>query len=353
MSAPLSPGQIAARPAPAEAVTTGNIMPGEAPASRLSAIDLARGLALLAMAAYHALWDLGFLRLTPANHALSGPGRVAAHLIAGSFLALVGIGLVLANGAGIRWRASLLRLARIGGAALLITAATWIAFPDSYIFFGILHCIALSSLLALPFLRAPWWLTAACATLAIAAPSLAAAWAPGGSILDAPALLFLGLGREMPRTNDYVPLFPWFGMVLAGLALARAGVPALRLSPLGLWRPTTRPARAFSFAGRHSLAIYLVHQPILLGLLGGLAFLTGPHPQAGVAEFRRDYLANCTRSGGSEGACRVAARCTVAALRRERLWTAEGAGFSTAQRLRAQRLSGLCYEAAEGTSPPP
>ena len=164
--------------------------PPAPPPRRQAVIDLARAAALAAMAGYHALWDLGFLQLTPENYALAPAGRVAAHLIAGSFLVLVGIGLVLMNGRSLQVRPTLRRFARIALAAAAITAATWVAFPGSYIFFGVLHCIALSSLLGLPFLRLPVWLVALCAALVLAAPHLVHA-----PVLDAPGLQFLGLGR--------------------------------------------------------------------------------------------------------------------------------------------------------------
>lgn len=321
--------------------------PHPSPDRRIAALDLARGAALAAMAAYHGLWDLGFLHLTPLNLALTPPGRLAAHAIAGTFLLLVGIGLVLANGDGLRPRPFLLRLARIGGAALLITAATRFAFPQSYIFFGILHCIAVSSVLGLPFVFLPAWLTALAALAVMLAPRLVA-----HSLLDAPELYFLGLGRGLPDTNDWVPLFPWFGLVLAGIALARLVRPALAGSRLARWRPRNPVARAAAFAGRHSLAVYLVHQPVLLALFAGIAALTGPHPKAGLASFRKDYVANCTRTGGEPEACRIASRCTADALRREGLW-GSGQPYAPEQRAKAQGLSQLCYEAAEGTAAPP
>ncbi|AWN38141.1 DUF1624 domain-containing protein [Methylobacterium radiodurans] len=323
--------------------------PSPAPApdptrGRLAVIDALRGAALAAMAAYHATWDLGYLRLTPENLALSPAGRVAAHLIAGSFLLLVGVGMVLMNGERFRPRPTLLRVSRIGLSALAVTLATWLAFPDSFVFFGVLHCIAVSSLLGLPFLFVPVWVTGLAAALVVAAPHLVRA-----EFLDAPALFFLGLGQGLPRTNDYVPLFPWFGIVLAGIALGRLGLPRLARSPLGAWRPAGRIGRAAGFAGRHSLAIYLVHQPLLLGALTSVAALTGPHPRAGERAFRADYAAHCTRTGGEARACRIAARCTVAALRRETLWLAQDRAFTGEERLRAQALSQACYEAAEGT----
>ncbi|AWN42233.1 DUF1624 domain-containing protein [Methylobacterium durans] len=317
------------------------------PGPRLAVIDAARGAAIVAMVVYHTVWDLGFLSLTPDNYALTSPGRAAAHLIAGSFLFLVGVGLVLMNGDRIRPRPFGLRLLRIGAAALLITLATYFAFPDSFIFFGVLHCIALASVLALPFLRLPPALILLAAGLVAAAPHLIAS-----PLLDAPALRFLGLGVTLPRTNDYVPLFPWFGAVLAGLVAGRAFLPRLAASRIGRWHPG-RAGRALAFAGRHSLAIYLLHQPLLLAALTGIVTLTGPHPRAGLARFHADYEANCVRTGGEAAACARAARCTAEALRRESLWSADGRRFTPAETLRAQALSETCYAEAEGAAPNP
>ncbi|KQO71808.1 hypothetical protein ASF22_14720 [Methylobacterium sp. Leaf87] len=323
------------------------------PRMRIDALDVARGLALAAMAAYHATWDLGYLRLTPENYALTPPGRIAAHLIAGSFLILVGAGLVLAHGTGIRRRAVLTRFARIGGAALAVTVATYLLFPGSYVFFGILHCIAVASVLALPFLFAPAVVTAVCAALVIAAPGVAGWGLADGSALDSPVLFFLGLGKTLPQTNDYVPLFPWFGLVLVGIVAERLGGPRLAKTRLGRWRAVRGPGRATAWAGRHSLAVYLVHQPVLLALFSGIAALTGPHPRAGEAEFRTVYARNCVATGGEAAACRVAARCLVGAFRRDGLWAQAQRTFTVAERARAQALSQGCYEAAEGTAPAP
>ncbi len=300
------------------------------PVRRLAIVDLARAVALLAMALYHLTWDLGFLRLTPENAALSPIGRLAAHGIAGSFLVLVGISLVLARGRG-GWRSYLLRLGRIAAAAGAISLATLWLFPESWIFFGILHCIALSSVLALPALAAPLPLVWVGAALVLAGPALAAA-AGAPAILDAPGLLFLGLGSVVPTTNDYVPLCPWFGCVLAGIGLGRAAGPRLAgLAPRGVGAaPADRAARGGG--GRHSLAVYLVHQPVLLGLLYGVAALTGPHPRAGEAQFLRDYRTTCAEAGGGAAACRVAARCALVRLREE----GPVAGWAAASRRRSR-----------------
>ncbi|HEX8166850.1 MAG TPA: heparan-alpha-glucosaminide N-acetyltransferase [Beijerinckiaceae bacterium] len=282
-------------------------------AGRIDAVDAARGAALVAMAVYHFSWDLSFFQLIETPVGTDPAWKWFARAIAGSFLFLVGVSLVLGHGDGIRWRRFSRRLAMVAGAAAAVTVATYFAFPDSYIFFGILHCIALSSVLALPFLRLPWPATLAVAALVLAAPHLL-----DGQAFDAPALAWLGLGARVPVTNDWVPVFPWFGMVLAGVAAARLARPQLRGSAR---RPAkSRSARALAWAGRRSLAIYLVHQPLLLALLYPAAMLAGPNPAAEAAPFLRQCERTCISGGRGDETCRRACACAVAELKRNGLW---------------------------------
>jgi uncharacterized membrane protein len=284
---------------------------------RWDAIDVARGIAILAMVIYHAAWDLSFLKLV-AFDAIGDPGwKAFARSIASSFLALVGVSLALAHARGVRRGPFLRRLARIGGAALLVTAATVVAFPDAYIFFGILHCIAVSSVLALPFLRAPWPAAAGAALAAVAAPRLLTSPA-----LDHPALDWLGLGATEPVTNDYVPIFPWFAAVLVGLLIGRA---ILRAGPgaLARWRAASPLSRGFVTAGRWSLPVYLVHQPVLLALFYGILQITGPSPAAEAAPFVRQCAAGCVTPDRSAALCTAICDCAAQRLRRdETLWRA-------------------------------
>jgi uncharacterized membrane protein len=151
------------------------------------------------------------------------------------------------------WR----RLAAIAGCALLVSAGSYLVFPASYIYFGVLHAISLSLLLARPLAQRPR-LAALLGVAIVAAGNLVAHPA-----FDARALQWLGFTTVKPRTEDYVPLFPWLGVVLCGIAAAAAG----RRHPATL-AALDRSAPAWLAAiGRHSLPIYMLHQPLLIGAL--------------------------------------------------------------------------------------
>lgn len=280
---------------------------------RVPAVDVARGVAVAAMVFYHFAWDLSELRLIETEVTQEPGWRLFARVIAASFLLLAGIGLALGHPDAIRWRPFLRRLGTVAGAALLITAATAVAYPQSYIFFGILHAIALSSLLAVPLTQAPAWVAALAAGLAWAAPAVLT----GLAVFEIPALAFLGLAGHPPVTNDWVPLLPWSGFAFAGVAAGKAG----RRLLAGRSRPLPPgPAGALAWAGRHSLVIYLLHQPVLLGLLAGLVQATGPNPAAVAAPFARSCAASCSETGQPETVCRATCACTVAEIRRAPLW---------------------------------
>ncbi|MCA1300665.1 heparan-alpha-glucosaminide N-acetyltransferase [Stappia indica] len=283
---------------------------------RLDLLDVARGLALLTMAVYHLSWDLAWFRLVdwPVS---SGPGwRLFAALIAGSFLFLVGVGLVLAHRRKIQWRKATIRLARIALAAAAISAATHLALGDQYVRFGILHAIAASSLIALPFVRLPVPVTLGAAALAAALPRLLP-----GVLGDSPWLLWTGLTGAPPAAVDYVPLLPWLAPVLLGVAAARLALarPGL-IEGLGRWQTHARWSRLAAFAGRHSLIVYLLHQPVLYASVW-LVVATGLTPDRTAREFVEECVLSCTFTM-EEAACQRVCACTLEALRRDGTWAA-------------------------------
>jgi uncharacterized membrane protein len=274
-------------------------------------IDAVRGLAILAMIVYHAVWDLGYFGLTGIDAGEDPLWRWFAHIIAGTFLALVGIGLVLATRNGFRARRYLRRLAIIVGAALLVTLGTYWIFPEAFVFFGILHCIAAASVLALPFLRLPVWVTAIAAVACIAAPQFLA-----HPFFNDPGWLWLGLSTVQPATVDYVPVLPWFGLTLAGIVLAKLTLAWRDETFWSHWQPRAFPGRALVWCGRWSLPIYLVHQPILFGLAYLLSLTMTPSAAMSVEGYKSQCKEVCVLDGGNETACEVQCTCDVQALER-------------------------------------
>lgn len=232
---------------------------------RFLPLDLARTAALFGMVIFHFTYDLEmFGYITPGTMFLWG-WQAFATVIAGSFLFLAGFSLSLVHGAGINWPKAARRLLILGGAAALITTATYFAMPESFIFFGILHSITAASVVgfALLALRVP----ASLILLSGVAVLAATRWLKT-TALDAPWLLWLGLGTQPRQSLDYEPLFPWLAPFLFGLALAKLAINFGLFTPRTVSRPIpAKPLRLLAWPGKHSLAIYLIHQPILIGLM--------------------------------------------------------------------------------------
>lgn len=297
--------------------------------SRLEAIDFARGLALLAMAIYHFAWDLEFFGYAPPGMTAEGGWRLFARSIASSFLFLVGVSLFLAHARGFRRGPFLKRLAMVAGAAAAISLVTWLAVPGGFIFFGILHQIALASVLGLAFLRAPAWVAIVVAIAVAAAPHFLRS-----TFFDHPALWWVGLSSVNPHSNDYVPLFPWFAAILLGLAAAKIAAAAglfQRLGQLSL-HEWTRPLQ---FAGRHSLAVYLIHQPVLIACVWLFSLVAPPAQTAPDVAFTRACTAQCEETRGQEF-CALYCVCVLEGLEAENRLEeihSQSATEETAQRL--------------------
>jgi uncharacterized membrane protein len=234
---------------------------------RLIALDLARSAALAGMVAYHLTYDLEAFGWLAPGTAFTGWFWWHARLVAGSFLFLAGVSLWMAHGRGFRPRAFLRRLAVLALAAGAISLATRVALPEAFIFYGILHSIAVASVAGLALLRLPIPAGAALTALTLALP-----WLWSSPAFDGRALAWTGLFQTMPRTVDFQPFFPWAAALMAGVIAARLAERAGALAALrGLDGPILR---RLAWPGRHSLAVYLIHQPILIALVAaGTYFL--------------------------------------------------------------------------------
>ncbi len=210
------------------------------------------------MVVFHFCFDLAYFGLAGFDFYNDAFWLNARTFILSSFLLLVGVGLVLANSGGVVFRRYFRRLILITGAALLVSVSTWIMLGERMVFFGVLHCIAAASVIGLLFVRAGWLNMLFGTALIVFAVNYQSVW------FDEPGRRWIGLMTHKPMTEDYVPLLPWFGVVLIGMALG----PALHdLAERVQHRLEMRPVNLLAYAGRHSLIIYLVHQPLLLGLL--------------------------------------------------------------------------------------
>lgn len=246
--------------------------------NRLVVLDLARGAALIAMIIYHAIWDglqFGLINWTLERDLAL---QQSAKLIAGSFLFIAGISIALASARSakplINKRGFWKRFALLAGAAALVSIATFFALPQAPIYFGILHHIALSSVILALLTPLPAFFL-----VALGAGVLIINAYVGIEVFNHPATIWLGLGTQNPVTADWVPLFPWLAAGLIGLAIGKMVIipwMASRPPRSGDVHSSNRPAKLLSWMGRHSLAIYLIHQPILIGLIQAYLWMI-PH----------------------------------------------------------------------------
>lgn len=266
------------------------------------------------MFAYHFTWDLAHFGFIAAGAPFSPGFRLFSHAIASTFLFLAGVSLVLARREPFEWTRYFVHLARIAAAAGLVTAASAILFPSGLIFFGILHCIVLAIALATPCLFLP-----PIAALMAAAIVALMPFVLRSTLFDHPALLWVGLGTFAPTSNDYRPFFPWAAPTLLGMGVALLAARRRVSQPPQSGQPWAT-LRLLRFGGRHSLAIYLLHQPVFFAMLWLAASLFPPQPAAADIGFTTHCETACRGSGGRSEACRRSCGCAARDMRALGLW---------------------------------
>ena len=258
------------------------------PLPRYLLIDVVRGLGIIGVVVYHFVWDLRFLQFTTTSPGFDLVWLWLARVLQVTFMSLAGVSLVLAHHNGIVWRSFWKRLAIIFGAAMLVTAGTFVAFGEGFVYFGILHAIAVFSVMALPFLRAPLWLVVMVALVFMSAPFIYQ-----NEIFNARVLSWIGFWTQQPYTQDLQSIFPGFGYTLAGLAFMRIVLKLNLGEKLEAIKSNGFTFRALVKAGRWSLIIYMVHQPIMLSVLYPLALVVQPGAAQLRAEQKQIFYSNC------------------------------------------------------------
>lgn len=233
---------------------------------RFDAIDALRGVAIVWMTVFHFCFDLnhfGWLREDFYRDPVWTWQRTA---IVSLFLFCAGLGQAVAHQQGQGWPRFWRRWGQVAGCALLVTAGSYLMFPRSFIYFGVLHGIAV--MLILVRLTAGWghwlwWLGGLAIAMKFIAAYAVSTW-DAADFLNSPGFNWLGLVSRKPITEDWVPLVPWLGVMWWGMA---AGQWLLAQRPAWVQAALPGAAAPLRWLGRWSLSWYMLHQPVLIGAL--------------------------------------------------------------------------------------
>jgi len=219
-------------------------------------LDVIRGIAIILMVVFHFFYDLSYFKYLDINTHSDLFWVYFRNVIIFLFMITVGISLYIVNEKSFNLKKNMYRLAKLLGVSLLISGVSYVMYPTFWIYFGIIHLIFVTSLITLPFVRVP--------TIALLF---------GSSIV---ILFFLyqlnmvwlyDLSKDLlylpTLTKDRAYLFPWLGVVFIGIYVGYKRWFVIHLS-------TTPLREKVAFLGRHALVIYLLHQPVLMGIVGGV-----------------------------------------------------------------------------------
>jgi uncharacterized membrane protein len=234
---------------------------------RFIELDILRGFAILFMIILHLFWDLDYFGIVPLNKNFYSLNIIVPVM----FFLLVGICQAVNNNKyqGQPKKMYLRTIQRglwILNLGMLFTLLTAVFLPDRPILFGVLHCIGCCIILTVPFLKLK-------STNAIYATLIIIAGIAIGTffMVENPNIFQLAAGFHQSdiaaHTIDYFPILPWLGVCLLGITLGnilyKNNKRRFPLPNLSKYKST----KIFSWLGQHSLAIYLVHQPIIAGVL--------------------------------------------------------------------------------------
>lgn len=227
--------------------------------SRIWELDALRGLALLGMVLIHFVYDLTEL-VGVLSWQEPGWYLFVKNNCGGIFLVISGISATL----GSRCLRRGLQVFCCGLLCSAVTAGMYVlGLADSsiLIYFGVLHCLGVCMVLWHWLGRLPNGSITALG-IALAAVGLVL----GQVYLEVPwPLIPLGLCPAWFRSSDYFPLLPNLGFFLVGAGLGRVIYGDKRTRFPGV-SPQRQPVALLCAMGRHSLAIYLLHQPLLAAM---------------------------------------------------------------------------------------
>jgi uncharacterized membrane protein len=216
---------------------------------RIFELDVIRGTAIILMVIFHFGYDLSLFGYASYNTNAEIEWRIFRAIIVSGFLLAVGMSSYLAYVNGIRWNKLGLALGKLAATSLLISLGSLYMYPQNWIYFGVIHFITVALPISLIFIHRP--------NMALfLGLGIIVAYISG--LLNLHSLWLWSVNTmNIPKiTVDMVSFVPWFGVVLIGIFIAHKNL-------FGLTLKNTEGKHFVAWLGKHSLIIYLIHQPIL------------------------------------------------------------------------------------------
>jgi uncharacterized membrane protein len=228
---------------------------------RFVEIDMLRGLAIAVMVAFHFWWDLAYYGMSSLNTQVYWYAQICPIV----FFCIVGISLVL-SARRKTLEQMIYRGILIFAFGCCISAISLVVIPDKPVTFGVLHCIGLSMIVGAFMVKLDKRLL-----FSLSLPIIALGKLISEFRVPSPNYLQLIVGFHQPYleryTVDYFPMLPWFGIMVFGMALCgvlyKDGARQFPFPDISRYVPV----RLASWLGRHSLTIYLAHQPVIAGTI--------------------------------------------------------------------------------------
>ncbi len=233
---------------------------------RFDRLDALRAAAIVWMAIFHFCFDLNHFRFIREDFYRDPFWTVQRTMIVSLFLFCAGVGQAVAWEQRQGWPRFWRRWAQVAGCALLVSAGSYLMFPRSFIYFGVLHGIALMLVVTRLTAGAGRWLWLM-GLVAVLLPQFVQ-----HPFFDTRLTNWVGLITRKPITEDYAPLLPWLGVMWWGLA---SGQWVLQRRRAWITAALPRALSPLAVLGRWSLSFYMLHQPVLIGLLSAVVCWQG------------------------------------------------------------------------------
>jgi len=222
-------------------------------------LDLLRGAAVILMVCFHFGYDLALFGYTSYKTTVDIEWIVFRGVILSMFLLGVGMSSYLAYSDGINWKKVWKHTAKLTVVSVVISIGSYFIFPEQWIYFGVIHFVTIATLVSLAFLNRPY-------LALILGVGIIVSYILGYFHFD-PILVYSVEHFSIPKyTVDVVSFTPWFGTVLIGMFLMHKKL-------FGIAIKENKTGQRVAFLGKHSLIIYLLHQPILFGVFNIIKYI--------------------------------------------------------------------------------